>query len=141
MKHRDVVLKREAKRLVHPKRRYDYRQRTRLERALFDLTCNYCHVALDYELGGLTDPHTCLFETESHIRGWDEARVELVHRAFNCHQTLLSLSPTDPSSRGSESVDVESDRLALARRLMNQLTELSKDMTRDANSAPAHPQG
>jgi hypothetical protein len=33
---------------------YDYRQRTRVERALFALTSEFCRLTLDLKLGGLT---------------------------------------------------------------------------------------
>ena len=118
----------EAARLLNAATSYDYRQRTRLERALYNLTSEFTRSMAGYELGGLAEPHAIRFRAEAKAHHWSPGTADLVEMAFSCHRTLLSLSPTDPSSRGNESIAVDSDRLALAHRLSWEFSQLSKNM-------------
>lgn len=135
------ALELEAARILNAATSYDYRQRTRLERALYSLTSEFTRLMTGYELGGLTEPHAIRFRAEAKAHHWSPAIADLVEMAFSCHRTLLSLAPTDPSSRGNESIAVDSDKLALAHRLSREFSQLSKNMADTARRGVAVSRG
>jgi hypothetical protein len=97
--------------------RSNYRRRIRVERALFRACQEYCRVQLSYDIGGLTEPHRGRFKNAATSRAWQRNVLAPVMRIFNCHDLLLSLSPTDPSTRGNVPIELDIARLDLARRL------------------------
>ena len=136
MKQLGRVLEAETERLADPRSQYDYRHRTRIERSLYALTSAFCRVKFGYALGGLTNPHRRLFSEAAQVNQWDNDAVELVKRAFWCHSELLSLSPTDPSSRGGEKIAPDSTKFSIALHLKSSLCGLSARMTKLLSGNP-----
>lgn len=78
-----------------------YRVRTRLEHAIFDVIQQYTLSRLGYRLGGLSQQHKQLFEDAASIAKWDTESTQPISQAFALYIEILNLSPSDPSFRST----------------------------------------